>query len=68
MDEYSIISNFFAFTSNAANNILIFVFCFFLHICECCRGVDAWKWSYSESSPVLLQTGLSVPRAPSAFL
>lgn len=29
MDEYSIISNFFAFTSNAANNILIFVFCFF---------------------------------------
>lgn len=66
MDEYSIISNFFAFTSNAADNILIFFF--FLHICECRRGVDAWKWSYSESSPVLLQTGLSVPRAPSAFL
>lgn len=29
MDEYSIISNCFAFTSNAADNILFFLFFFF---------------------------------------
>lgn len=63
MDEYAIISIFSAFTSNAADNILIF----FFPICECCCGIESWKWSYSESSPVL-QTGLHVPKAPSASL